>query len=83
MLRLRNIHIVALVLVFLMVSVVEAQRPRRPFQRPGGRMPDKLKAGDEAPDFTLNVMDGAEDETVTLSDFAGDRPVALVFGSYT
>ena len=34
-----------------------------------------------APDFSLPSLDGSGD--VTLSDFAGDRPVALIFGSYT
>lgn len=37
--------------------------------------------GQVAPDFTLASEDG-EDE-VTLSDFAGKRPVVLIFGSYT
>ncbi len=37
--------------------------------------------GRVAPDFTLSDPDGKA--TVTLSDFAGDRPVALIFGSYT
>ncbi len=39
------------------------------------------KAGDLAPDFTLADISGTE--SVTLSDFRGKQPVALVFGSYT
>ena len=39
------------------------------------------KVGDVAPDFTLSDISGQE--TITLSDFRGKRPVALVFGSYT
>ena len=39
------------------------------------------KAGDLAPDFTLFDVTGTE--SVTLSDFRGTKPVALVFGSYT
>ncbi len=39
------------------------------------------KAGDMAPDFTLFDTTGAL--SVTLSDFRGKRPVALVFGSFT
>jgi peroxiredoxin len=39
------------------------------------------KAGDLAPDFTLYDTSGKE--AVTLSDFHGKKPVALVFGSYT
>jgi peroxiredoxin len=39
------------------------------------------KAGDIAPDFTLSDISGTE--SVTLSDFRGSRPVALIFGSFT
>ena len=39
------------------------------------------KAGDLAPDITLSDISGTE--SVTLSDFRGMKPVALVFGSYT
>ena len=39
------------------------------------------KAGDIAPDFTLTDSSGTE--SVTLSDFRGVKPVALVFGSFT
>lgn len=37
--------------------------------------------GTVAPDFTLSSPDGSE--TVTLSSFAGKKPVAMIFGSYT
>lgn len=40
-----------------------------------------LARGDMAPDFTLARHDGTGH--VTLSSFRGDRPVVLVFGSYT
>ncbi|MCD6342772.1 MAG: hypothetical protein J7L76_03215 [Spirochaetaceae bacterium] len=39
------------------------------------------KAGDLAPDFTLSDISGKE--SITLSDFRGKKPVALVFGSFT
>ena len=39
------------------------------------------KAGDPAPDFTLWDIRGAN--SVSLSDFQGNKPVALVFGSFT
>ena len=39
------------------------------------------KVGDLAPDFTL--FDTSGTKSVTLSDFRGKKPVALVFGSYT
>ena len=39
------------------------------------------KAGDPAPDFTLSDITGKD--SITLSDFRGKKPVALIFGSYT
>jgi hypothetical protein len=41
-----------------------------------------LVAGDPAPDFSLRTT---QDRTrrVALSSYRGDRPVVLVFGSYT
>jgi peroxiredoxin len=39
------------------------------------------KTGELAPDFTLFDVTGTK--SVTLSDFRGKKPVALVFGSYT
>jgi peroxiredoxin len=45
----------------------------------------KLAVGDPAFRFTLPVLDGQRQtgELVSLGDFAGKRPVALIFGSYT
>jgi hypothetical protein len=40
-----------------------------------------LKEGNPAPDFTLSTHDGTS--RVTLSSHRGQRPVVLVFGSYT
>ncbi len=39
------------------------------------------KAGDRAPDFELRDANG--ENPVRLSHFRGQKPVALVFGSYT
>jgi peroxiredoxin len=39
------------------------------------------KTGDLAPDFELSDSDGQH--PVRLSDFRGQKPVALLFGSYT
>ena len=41
----------------------------------------QFDVGDEAPDFSLPTIDRTQ--TITLSSFRGDRPVVLVFGSYT
>ena len=40
-----------------------------------------LRVGDPAPDFTLPTYD--HQSQVTLSSFRGQKPVVLVFGSYT
>ncbi len=39
------------------------------------------KLGDEAPDFSLPTLDGKE--TVKLSQHRNEKPVVLVFGSFT
>ncbi len=39
------------------------------------------KAGDVAPDFELHDVNG--ENPVRLSGFQGQKPVALIFGSYT
>ena len=38
--------------------------------------------GEVAPAFTLPTL-GDRDKTVSLADFRDERPVALIFGSYT
>ena len=40
-----------------------------------------LPVGQEAPDFSLKSLNG--DASVRLSSFRGQKPVVLVFGSYT
>ena len=45
-----------------------------------------VQQGQAAPDFTLPWLPGSAGSaqpTLTLSDHFGDRPVALIFGSYT
>ena len=37
--------------------------------------------GDAAPEFTLKTVDGAT--TITRSKFQPDRPLVLIFGSFT
>ncbi len=39
------------------------------------------KAGDASTDFELHDVNG--ENPVRLSDFQGQKPVALIFGSYT
>jgi hypothetical protein len=45
-------------------------------------MTPEVIVGQEAVDFDLSVL-GRPMERVRLSQFAGSRPVALIFGSYT
>jgi len=46
-----------------------------------GRHPETLRQGDAAPDFTLRSPDNQL--SVKLSDLRGQKPVVLIFGSYT
>ena len=43
--------------------------------------PEPPEEGTRAPDFTLASPEGGD--PITLSSFAGNKPVALIFGSYT
>jgi hypothetical protein len=45
-------------------------------------MAPTVASGQPAADFRLSRLD-RPDETVVLSKFAGNQPVALIFGSYT
>ena len=47
----------------------------------GNLMAPELSPGDRAFPFDLPLLDGRG--RVRLADFVGERPVALVFGSYT
>jgi hypothetical protein len=57
-----------------------AQPRRSPL--PHARAGHLPRIGDVAPDFELPML-GMKDTKVKLSGFAGDRPVVLIFGSYT
>jgi hypothetical protein len=51
-----------------------------------GLEPESVQQGQPAPDFSLPWLPGSAGNaaaTMTLSDHFGDRPVALIFGSYT
>jgi hypothetical protein len=54
-----------------------------------GRRGNGPAPGTAAPDFALETIKdyeikaGAKVEDIRLSDFKGDRPVVLIFGSYT
>jgi len=45
------------------------------------RRVDTVHEGNLAPDFKLKTLDGSK--SVRLSKFRGQKPVVLIFGSYT
>ncbi len=51
------------------------------WNRKMGRGEGKLQPGTPAPDFSLKML--RAEGRVTLSSFRGNKPVALVFASYT
>jgi len=55
-----------------------AAKKKAPDRKPA---PDRLRPGAPAPDFELKSLDGKQ--SVKLSAFRGQKPVALIFGSYT
>ncbi|MDH3592876.1 MAG: hypothetical protein OER88_13410, partial [Planctomycetota bacterium] len=55
--------------------------PRRPANAGKAAVKTGAPVGKPAPDFTLQSPDGKV--AATLSSFQGQRPVALIFGSYT
>jgi hypothetical protein len=83
----RKLRIASLVLLALLASVACAAAyvigPRNVVgmllydQRREG----DLRVGDAAPDVVLGAIDGAPD--VRLADLVGDKPLVLVFGSFT
>ena len=75
---------------FIEEEDLKARRGRRPRGDRNRRRPQRAKLpqpGDVAPDFELSQLDKKTKKPakkkVKLSSFIGDRPVALIFGSYT
>ena len=61
------------------IDSAELRGNRSLLTRPKGDLP---KVGQVAPDFDLPRCDDPK-KRIRLSSFAGSRPVALIFGSYT
>jgi hypothetical protein len=72
MLRVTNHATSRRALLACLCGAAWAQRPERE---------GRLRPGDLAPDFRLKKRAAAE--FVALSSFRGQKPVALVFGSFT
>ncbi|GIW81560.1 MAG: hypothetical protein KatS3mg105_3367 [Gemmatales bacterium] len=75
--RIPHVGLCLLLQLAILAQATEAQF-RRPRSRSGG---EAAHVGKTAPDFTLQTLDGKS--RVRLSSFAGKKPVALIFGSYT
>ena len=74
------------VLLTLLLTTWVAAAQKKPATNPSGPttpQEGKLKPGDAAPDFTLKLLDDKEGRTVTLSKLQGQKPVVLIFGSFT
>jgi hypothetical protein len=81
---LKKILLAVLVLVAGAVAVVVAKMgPRNVIGmlRYDQRQEGKLKVGDRAPDVSLVALDGQS--PVRLGEAIGNRPLVLVFGSFT
>ena len=77
----RAVMLLLLALFSAPAANVWAQRPARLLRdRPGQT---DLSVGDAAPDFKLPWLHDEEKPAAQLSSFRGEKPVALVFGSYT
>ena len=71
-----------LTIVALLAVVYLAHAQRRPLGPKGAPFrTSPLRVGDAAPDFKLKTKDASRE--VQLSSFKGQRPVVLIFGSYT
>ncbi len=74
------------VLLTFLLAAGPAAAQKKPAANPSGPttpQEGKLKPGDAAPDFTLKLLDDKEGRTVTLSKLQGQKPVVLIFGSFT
>lgn len=67
-------------LLTALACCIGCQGPLRTTSQPESRPPGP-KAGETAPVFTLKTLD--REREVDLASFRGDRPVLLMFGSYT
>ena len=62
-----------------MASFMQMRREMRAWQQKYDALAPKV--GDIAPDFELQDING--ENAVQLSGFRGQKPVALIFGSFT
>jgi peroxiredoxin len=62
-----------------MPSTIKSMRDAKAWQKRYEALAPKV--GDMAPDFELGDVNG--ENLVRLADFQGEKPVVLVFGSFT
>ncbi len=69
--------------MLVQTAVPDQPTTRRAGARLARTMPNAnpLKVGQTAPNFKLSTTDGKR--TVELAGFKGNKPVVLIFGSYT
>jgi len=76
----KRITIITLAMFMLIAASLTAPAQTKLGPKDGESLPaadlNRVKAGDTAPDFTLEDQDG---KPVTLSDYRGKKTVALVF----
>jgi hypothetical protein len=76
--------LVALALLALASGGAVGQQPAPPVKQPTPPPPPAVKAGEQAPDFTLRYLartpDGKnEQKTISLAEFKGKKTVVLAF----
>jgi peroxiredoxin len=72
---------VKLIAYLLLVSLLALPIAAQPQRSAGRQQPSGPQIGDQAPDFRLKTKDGQRE--VQLSSFKAQKPVVLVFGSFT
>jgi hypothetical protein len=73
----------AVLLIAAVTAVVVMMGPRNiiGMLRYDQRQEGRLKVGEMAPDVAMVALDGAS--PVHLKDHLGDKPLVIIFGSYT
>jgi len=74
-------HRILIGLLTAMALCIGCQASLRTTGQADGDRPPAPQVGEKGPVFTLKTLDKKSE--VNLASYAGDRPVVLLFGSYT
>lgn len=74
-------HSIAIALSMALAVCLGCQAPLRTTGQADASRPPGPQPGEKGPVFTLQTLD--KKSRVNLASYAGDRPVLLLFGSYT